>query len=78
MSLKKTQYFSCTIMRDFIWTLIIIWTIYQLSAFFRNRTKKQATSNPFTQNNNRVKNSSDTKRKAGNNEGEYVDFEEIK
>jgi hypothetical protein len=68
-------------MRDFIWTLIIIWTIYQLSALFRNRKKAVHTvssrptasaPNPSEQ---AVKSSL---RKASDQEGEYVDFEELK
>jgi len=68
-------------MRDFIWTLIIIWTIYQLSSIFRNRkrTEKTESSKPFTSkqtpSEEYVKN---TLRKASNSEGEYVDFEEVK
>lgn len=64
-------------MRDFIWTLIIIWTVYQLSSLFRNRSKKQKTSSSFTFR-HKVKNSESSLRKAGNEEGEYVDFEELK
>ncbi len=68
-------------MRDFIWTLIIIWTIYQLSSFFRNRKKK--TNTVPSQRSSSHQNSTDETakvrmRKAGDQEGEYVDFEEIK
>jgi hypothetical protein len=68
-------------MRDFIWTLIIIWTIYQLSALFRNRKKTgSARSVPPPSNTyHTAEEPAKSKlRKASDREGEYVDFEELK
>jgi hypothetical protein len=68
-------------MRDFIWTLIIIWTIYQLSSLFRNRKKTSSSgSSPTRQQTVHTEEDkvTNTKRKAGDLEGDYVDFEEIK
>jgi hypothetical protein len=68
-------------MRDIIWTLIIIWTIYQLSALFRNRKKAGPSKDvpPSTNLNNAAQEQSKSRlRKASDQEGEYVDFEEVK
>jgi hypothetical protein len=68
-------------MRDFIWTLIIIWTIYQLSSLFRNR-KKTAPSGPdkpfVSDQEPSEQDAKTTLRKARDSEGEYIDFEEVK
>ncbi|MBL7901510.1 MAG: hypothetical protein JNK73_05895 [Bacteroidia bacterium] len=74
-------YLSASIMRDFIWTLIIIWTIYQLSALFRNRKKTgpARTAPPPSDSYNAAEEQAKTRlRKASDREGEYVDFEELK
>ncbi len=71
-------------MRDIIWTLIVIWLLYKVVAMFRGnasqKTQDSANHDPsnssFTE-----KNGTDSKsaiKKHLNNEGEYVDYEEIK
>jgi len=68
-------------MRDFIWTLIIIWTIYQLSSLFRTRKKTRSPDSshkPQQSEYSGDNKETNTKRKVGDREGEYVDFEEIK
>ena len=68
-------------MRDFIWTLIIIWTVYQLSAIFRNRKKTdpvQSAPPPSSPNYAGEQAAKTRLRKASDREGEYVDFEELK
>lgn len=68
-------------MRDFIWTLIIIWTIYQLSALFRNRKKTGFVRNLSSSSNGHNASEEQAKtrlRKARDSEGDYVDFEEVK
>jgi hypothetical protein len=74
-------------MRDVIWTLIVIWLVYRLvDVFKRNSTKKGAepiqsnTSTDLHQNGSTAQESEIKKalKKQLNEEGEYVDFEEIK
>lgn len=77
-------------MRDIIWTLIIVWLIYRLVDIFKSSTTKRAYTHTGAQTGGHQQNTSshtaprpdkDIKkaiRKHLNNEGEYVDFEEIK
>ena len=68
-------------MRDFIWTLIIIWTVYQLSSLFRNRKKTAKTFASGLHTGSHAasgEKTKDTLRKASDSEGDYVDFEEVK
>lgn len=76
-------------MRDIIWTLIVIWLVYKVVAVFKTASsKKSATSgnhNNFegTQDVNNTSSGTEKDIKAAvkkhvNNEGEYVDFEEVK
>lgn len=68
--------------KDLIWTLIIIWLVYKLIDVFRTSSSKKQTV--YSQNDSNTK-SSPTKhsknnaiKKGADNEGDYVDFEEIK
>jgi hypothetical protein len=74
-------------MRDIIWTLIIVWLVYRLVDVFRSiQAKRSATENrQFDHNQASAGTTSTPKRdiktavqKHLNNEGEYVDFEEVK
>jgi len=75
-------------MRDIIWTLIVVWFIYKIVDVFRSSTAKHtANNNPHsthetnTNFHNNPKPEQDIKnavKKHLNNEGEYIDFEEVK
>ncbi len=72
-------------MRDVIWTLIIIWLVFKLIDVFKSVSRKKAfvdTENDSGQNgySNFKSNKKDIKKAVQNhlnNEGEYVDFEEV-
>ncbi len=94
MSLFKNSNDICrVIMRDVIWTIIIIWVVYKLIDLFRGASvKKTFVYNKYEYHNSQQtqkqegsvtvdSNSSAGKQKqpkANPNDGEYVDFEEIK
>lgn len=67
-------------LRDVVWTLIVVWLVYKISYWFRSLNQKktaQQASRPFNQQNE------PSSKKAGkeqpyDNVGEYVDFEELK
>lgn len=73
-------------MRDVIWTIIGIWLIYKLVDMFKGTASKRSDSN--SRESEQPLHSSKTQHKEKdirsavnkhlNNEGEYVDFEEIK
>ncbi len=70
-------------MRDVIWTVIVIWLIYKLVDFFKNSSAKKSynyhsQTNTQTNNYSTPSNKKDAIRKGADNEGEYVDYEEIK
>lgn len=76
-------------MRDIIWTLIVIWLVYKVVAVFKTASSKKSTSSgnhdnfneDQTSNNKSSGTEKDIKaavKKHVNNEGEYVDFEEVK
>lgn len=74
-------------MRDFVWTIIVIWLIYKLVDIFRGSSKKKfdsqgdAQSGESARTNAASQSEKDIKsavQKHLNNEGEYVDFEEMK
>lgn len=70
-------------MRDFIWTIIVIWLVYKLLDVFKSKQKPaENTQNAnFSGNTNPSSNHESGKRakeKHLNEEGDYVDFEEIK
>jgi thiosulfate reductase cytochrome b subunit len=64
-------------MRDIIWTLIIIWLLYRLVDLFKNSRKKEVVSNEDQPEKNSRRDIDSAIQKHVNNEGEYVDFEEI-
>jgi hypothetical protein len=74
-------------MRDVIWTIIAVWLIYKLVEVFKagkSRDGQPTASNSktsYTAHNESASRRDEMKsaaRKHVNNEGEYVDFEEIK
>ncbi|PBQ33158.1 hypothetical protein CNR22_15700 [Sphingobacteriaceae bacterium] len=77
-------------MKDIIWTLIIIWLIYKVVAIFRSATTKRVFTNNTEQNYTTQQSApihttsrpdKDVKaaiKKHLNNDGEYIDFEELK
>lgn len=73
-------------MRDFIWTVIIIWVIWRVIEAFRtvSSASKRAQQNSgysqnSTQNHNQRHNTNQPKKgELKSDAGEYVDYEEIK
>lgn len=76
-------------MRDIIWTLIVIWLVYKVVAVFKTASAKKSSTNAnhnnFSEGQNFNSASSQPEKdikaavkKHVNNEGEYVDFEEVK
>lgn len=72
-------------MRDIIWTIIIIWLIVKITSVFKK--SKTITNSDESLNQNSTYQSPDkpgkdiadaAMKQHLNNEGEYVDFEEIK
>ena len=79
-------YLYISIMRDIIWTIIIIWVVYKLVDIFRGAGQKK--SQPYQQNHSNEagrdhsahtrKDLKSAMQKGAEKEGEYVDYEEIK
>jgi hypothetical protein len=76
-------------MRDIIWTLIIVWLIYKVIDLFKiNAGKKnfadhqdeqfQRQNSAGNTNSSPEKDLKNAVKKHLNNEGEYIDFEEVK
>ena len=73
-------------MRDLIWTLIVVWLIYRIVEIFRynsakksfNTDNRQAQSNTIHNTSRPEKDIRKAIKKHLNNEGEYIDFEEVK
>lgn len=68
-------------MRDIIWTLILIWLVYKIVGIFRGIGARNNTTYQ-TQREQSSNHSADeiksALKKHANNEGEYIDYEEIK
>jgi hypothetical protein len=75
-------------MKDIIWTLIVIWLVYKIVDIFRTSSVKRNT-NTYSQGNEEPTGTTHKTARADqdlkeavkkhlNNEGEYVDFEEVK
>lgn len=64
-------------MRDLIWTLIAVWAVYKLISAFQS-IKKNPPYNSVKRENTNTGNTSDSAKRSLENEGDYVDFEEIK
>jgi hypothetical protein len=71
-------------MRDLIWSLIIVWLIIKVVEIFKGSSaKKNVSAGPELHHNHRAT-PPPTEKKGGrserisDNEGEYVDFEEIR
>ncbi|MBA3663900.1 MAG: DUF4834 family protein [Bacteroidetes bacterium] len=74
-------------MRDVFWTIIVIWLIYQLVNIFKSAGKKKYAfhSNDEARSSSQTTSAPPTKKdvktaikKHADNEGEYIDYEEIK
>lgn len=76
-------------MKDIIWTLIVVWLIYKIIDAFRITSAKRGyQKNPHQgqessyarvyKTSRPEKDIKDAVKKHLNNEGEYVDFEEVK
>ena len=71
-------------MRDIIWTIIILWIIFRIINVIKNTAIKKAPINPINfgqssdRNNQPQRDLKTAIQKHLNNEGDYVDFEEIK
>lgn len=75
-------------MRDLIWTVIVILFIYKLIDIFKSASPKKSFHNSKMANEDNARNQSQNShsdkeiksavQKHLNNEGEYVDFEEVK
>ncbi len=78
------MYIYSRIMRDIIWTIIVVWLILKVISIFKsfsNRTQQPSSSQEQQQNFNPDKSPKDLEsaiRNRMNKEGEYVEFEEIK
>jgi hypothetical protein len=73
-------------MRDLIWTLILAWVVYRIFTAFRIAPSRQNNQTPADEqsgnNHSASAKTEDAKRQALkkrlNEEGEYVDYEEIR
>lgn len=61
-------------LRDVIWTLIVVWLVYKITGWFRTSTAQQKTNS----NTHRQSPPHSGAKNRFDNEGEYVDFEEMK
>ena len=72
------------IMRDIVWTVIVIWVIYKLVEIFKGVGQKrsyvyqQERTTAEETNSASKKDIKSATQKRADTEGEYVDFEEIK
>lgn len=71
-----TNHYLCNPMRDFVWTLIIIWLTWQVVNIFRRNAPGRQDQRSSTKT-DRAQNRP-LKQKPLDTEGEYVDFEEIR
>lgn len=67
-------------MRDVFYTILVVWILWRVVSSFNsyNARKSANNNNPVKPVETRIKNSSASKKKMTDNEGEYVDYEEIK
>jgi hypothetical protein len=71
-------------MRDIIWTIIVVWLIYKIADIFKSASSKKSFANTSQQAQSTAHHTVPEKdiknaiKKHLNNEGEYVDFEEVK
>jgi hypothetical protein len=69
-------------MKDLIWTIIIIWFLFKLVQFFQSFLKPAAQSGVKAESGRQAPKNKDQKAEALgkylDNEGEYVEFKEIK
>ena len=83
------MYKKLEILRDIIWTVIIIWVVWKIYDAFKNVSKPKTQTHGFNpqQNNNDQKKEGEVKvdhsapKQKSHfkpNDGEYVDYEEIK
>ena len=75
-------------MRDIVWTVIVVWLVWRIYDAFKNASKTNSQTRGFngTQNNYRqpkegevkIDKNVDLKSHFNANDGEYVDYEEVK
>ena len=71
-------------MRDIVWTVIIIWVVWKIYDAFKNVSKTKSHSQGFNQKQQRkegevkIDKTVEQKSHFNPNDGEYVDYEEIK
>lgn len=72
-------------MRDLIWTIILIWIVWKVYEMFKRAPQKSKVSNSNTNNSNlrkegevKIETTVQQKTYFGKNDGEYVDYEEVK
>lgn len=70
-------------MRDVFYTLLTVWVVWRIYQAFTTKSSHSSTGKDFFEhdkdaNNITIKNNSTASKKISDDEGEYVDFEEIK
>jgi len=78
------MYIYRSIMRDIIWTIIVVWLIFKVVSLFRSvghKTRPASAQQAPHESQHSSKHPKDLEsaiRNSMNKEGEYVEFEEIK
>ena len=72
-------------MRDIIWTIIIVWVVWKIYDAFKSVSKSKTQAQTFNGNQSyrkegevRIDKNVDLKSHFNPNDGEYVDYEEVK
>lgn len=68
--------------RDIVWTVIIVWVVWKIYSAFSSKTNTQNTASGNSQKRNegevKIDKNVNSKIRFNSNDGEYVDYEEIK
>lgn len=69
-------------MRDIVWTVIVIWIVWKIFSIFSSKSKSQNIPSANAQNRKegevKIDKTVNQKSHFNANDGEYVDYEEIK
>ncbi|MES2761908.1 MAG: hypothetical protein V4677_06865 [Bacteroidota bacterium] len=72
-------------MRDIIWTIIIVWVVWKIYDAFKSMSKTKSQTDTFNGNRSyqkegevKIDKTVDLKSHFNPNDGEYVDYEEVK
>lgn len=69
-------------MRDIVWTVIIVWVVWKIYSAFTTKSKTQNTTTGSHQTRKegdvKIDKNVNSKTHFNSNDGEYVDYEEIK